>query len=249
MSAPLPEFSLDQRESVESELTRKLMEYLVAAQLRPGDRLPSERDMAEVLGVGRAALRSALKSLSLLGVLEQRMGAGTYLKNAASDLLPRVIEWGLLLGENHSQDVLEARENIEILLAGYAAVRRTDEDLTRMRDLLTQMELAGPDTARYVDLDIQFHLAIADAAKNNVLAGILRNLQSLLYAWATRVLEAAGETTTSLAVHIPIFEAIEAGDQDAAQQAMRAHMERATRRLRAAILAETEAAEAAAAPA
>jgi GntR family transcriptional repressor for pyruvate dehydrogenase complex len=237
MPSPLPAFSLEVRETVEAELTRKLMDYLISSQLRPNDKLPSERQMAEALGVGRAALRTALKSLSLLGVVEQRAGLGTYLRNTSSDLLPRVIEWGLLLGENRIQDVLEARGNIEVILAGYAAERRTEQDLARMKLLINRMEAAGNNAAAYVESDIQFHLAIAESAKNDVLAGILRNLQSLLHAWASRVIVAAGETSSSLAMHVPILKAIEAGDPDAARAAMTAHMERAARRLREAISA------------
>ncbi len=235
MTMPMPAFQLDTRESVESELTRKLMDYLIAANLRPNDRLPSERQMVEVLGVGRAALRTALKSLSLLGVVEQRPGAGTFLRNSSSDLLPRVIEWGLLLGENRIQDILEARENLEIILASYAAQRRTDENLVRLRGLIAAMREAGDNADRYVEYDIQFHLAIAETARNDVLARILRNLQSLLRAWAGRVIYAAGETATSLAMHVPILNAIEAGDPQWAREAMTAHMDRASRRLRHAI--------------
>ena len=235
MTLPLPAFQLESRESVESELTRKLMDYLIAARLRPNDRLPSERQMVEALGVGRAALRTALKSLSLLGVVEQRPGAGTFLGNSTSDLLPRVIEWGLLLGENRIRDIMEARENLEVILAGYAAERRTEDDLGRLRELIDAMRQAGNDTDRYVECDIRFHLAIAEMAQNEVLAGILRNLQSLLQAWARRVLNAAGETASSLAMHVPILEAVEAGDSERARDAMTAHMDRASRRLRAAI--------------
>jgi GntR family transcriptional repressor for pyruvate dehydrogenase complex len=211
------------------------MEYLISLQLRPNDRLPSERQMVETLGVGRAALRTALKSLSLLGVVEQRPGAGTFLRNTGSDLLPRVIEWGLLLGQNRIEDVLEAREDLEVILAGYAASRRTEDDLIRLRQLIDAMHDAGDDADLYVEIDIQFHLAVAETAKNEVLAGILRNLQSLLHAWATRVIHAAGETSSSLAVHVPILDAIEAGNPDQARAAMVAHMERASRRLRQAI--------------
>jgi GntR family transcriptional repressor for pyruvate dehydrogenase complex len=238
MTSPLPAFEIDIRESLESELARKLIDYFASSKLRAGDRIPSERQMSEALGVGRAALRSSLKSLSLLGVVEQKPGSGTYLRNAASDLLPRVVEWGILLGEHRMDEVLEAREHIEILLAGLAASRRTDADIARLRQLIEEMRRSGGDADQYVSLDIAFHLAIADAARNELIAGILRNLQSLLHAWASRVIHAAGETETSLAVHIPILEAIEAGDADGAQAAMTAHMQRATRRLRAAVEAE-----------
>jgi GntR family transcriptional repressor for pyruvate dehydrogenase complex len=236
-ATPLPTFALDNRETVESELTRKLMDYLISAKISPNDKLPSERQLSEALGVGRSSLRNALKSLSLLGVIDQRPGSGTYLRDTTSDLLPRVIEWGLLLGENNLEEVVEAREQLEVVLAGLAAQRRTDEDVRRLEQLIQGMTSSdvADDLNHYVDLDIQFHLAIAEASKNQVLAGVLRNLQSLLHAWASRVIEAAGETSSSLAMHVPILEAISRGDADAARYAMNAHMRRASLRLRAAI--------------
>lgn len=236
-AAPLPTFALDNRETVESELTRKLMDYLISAQISPNDKLPSERQLSEALGVGRSSLRNALKSLSLLGVIDQRPGSGTYLRDTTSDLLPRVIEWGLLLGENNLEEVVEAREQLEVMLAGLAAQRRTDEDVRRLQHLIDGMTASDVthDQAHYVELDIQFHLAIAEASKNQVLAGVLRNLQSLLHAWASRVIEAAGETSSSLAMHVPILEAIRRGDANAARSAMDAHMQRASLRLRGAI--------------
>jgi len=97
MSTPLPTFTLDARETLESELIRKLMDYFVSSGLRPGSKLPPERRMSEALSVGRASLRHAFKSLSLLGMVEVRPSTGTFLRNEANDLLPHVIEWGLLL--------------------------------------------------------------------------------------------------------------------------------------------------------
>lgn len=236
-ATPLPTFALDNRETVEAELTRKLMDYLISTAVRPNDKLPSERQLSGALGVGRSALRSALKSLSLLGVIDQRPGSGTYLRDTTSDILPRVIEWGLLLGENNLEDVIEAREQLEVLLAGLAAQRRTEADLTRLGDLIVGMSNsnASQDQALYVELDIQFHLAIAEISKNEVLAGVLKNLQSLLHAWASRVIEAAGETDSSLAMHVPILEAIRRGEPDEARATMQAHMLRASSRLRSAI--------------
>lgn len=234
-SVPLPSFNLAAREPLESELARKLMDYLASSGLAAGEKLPSERQMSEALGVGRAALRHALKSLSLLGVVEVRPSTGTYLRNGGSDLLPRVIEWGLLLGERRVEEVIEARSTIEIALAGYAAERRTEQDVENLRRLINLMRDEEDHIEGYVDTDVHFHVAIADAAHNDVLAGVLRNLQTLLQAWATRVIEAAGETATSLAMHVPIFEAIEAGDSDAARTAMAALQERASRRLHDAV--------------
>ncbi|TDO50526.1 GntR family transcriptional repressor for pyruvate dehydrogenase complex [Kribbella sp. VKM Ac-2527] len=233
-SAPLPDFRLDERESPEVELTRKLLGYLLSGDLAPGQKIPPERAMAETLGVGRAAVRNSIKSLALLGLIEQRQGDGTYLASRESDFLPRVIEWGLLLGERKITDLLELRTTLEVSLAGLAAARRTEQQAIELRTLVTQMELTK-DPAVYIETDVLLHLAIARASGNSAMANILSNVQSLLRVWATRVILTAGETETSLAMHTPIVNAIVEGDVTKAEDAMRAHMERAVRRLLASI--------------
>lgn len=218
-----------------TEVTRRLLDYLLSGKLKPGDRLPSERQLAETLTIGRSTVRESVKFLSFLGILEQRVGDGTYLSSSSSDLFPAVIEWGLLLGERRLDDLIEARFELEVLLAGWAAERRSAEQLRRLRELIADMRSAGKDFDRYVEADIAFHLALAEASGNQVLAGVLANVRSLLQAWAARVIHTAKETRSSLAMHKPILKAVEAGDAEAARSAMTAHMERAIRRLRASL--------------
>lgn len=232
MTAPLPQFEITRREPPGAELTRKMLDYLLSGALEPGQRIPSERQLAEALSVGRAAVRETIKSLVLLGLLDQRQGDGTYLSKSSSDLLPKVIEWGLLLGERRVADLVETRHHVEIVLAGLAAERRSEADVAALRELVEQMRAAGGDLDRYVELDIAFHLRIAAASGNAVLSGVLENVQALLRVWAARVIGAAGETETSLARHVPVLEAIERRDVEGARAAMTAHMERAGRRLR-----------------
>jgi GntR family transcriptional repressor for pyruvate dehydrogenase complex len=237
MTAALPQGPVTRQAGPTVEITRRLLDYLLSGQLRPGQKIPSERQLAEALAVGRGALREAIKSLSLLGLLEQRIGDGTYLSRSSSDLLPQVIEWGLLLGEKRLDDLLEARYHLEVLLSGLAAERRTDEQLARLRELVAQMHAAGSDDLDgYVRADIAFHLQVAACSGNTVLAGVLTNIQSLLQAWASRVIHTAGETHTSLAMHQPILDALENGDPEAARRAMTLHMDRAIRRLRESML-------------
>lgn len=238
MSTALPSFTPPRREGPGVELTRRLLEYLLSGDVRPGQRIPSERQLATALSAGRSTVREAIKSLSLLGLLEQRVGDGTYLSRSSSDLLPQVIEWGLLLGEKRLEDLLEARFVLEVELAGRAAERRSEAQLARMRELIATMREVGDDLDAYVQADIAFHLLLAEASGNGVLASVLTNIQSLLQAWASRVIRTAGETETSLAMHEPILAAVEAKDAEAARSAMRAHMERAVKRLRASLPAD-----------
>jgi GntR family transcriptional regulator, transcriptional repressor for pyruvate dehydrogenase complex len=229
---------IEPREGPLAEITRKLLDYLLSGEIEPGSKIPSERQLADGLGVGRSAVREAIKSLSLLGLLDVRQGDGTYLSRSGSDLLPRVIEWGLLLEEPQLVDLLEARTEIEIVVTGLAAQRASEAELAALRTRLEEMRSAGSDVDAYVEADIAFHLEIARASGNGVLANLLTSLRSLLRVWADRVLHHAGETDTSLAMHEPIVKAISDHDADKARAAMRAHMERANRRLREALDAD-----------
>lgn len=168
-------------------------------------------------------VREALKSLGLLGLLDVRQGDGTYVQKPDSDILPRVIEWGLLIGEQRVMDLVETRKAIEIALGRLAAERRTDGDLEVLRARLDAMSDRS-DESEFVEADLAFHLAVAAAANNAVMSDILVSVQTLLRVWIRRVIEAAGETKTSYELHAPIYDAIAAGDPDAAAQAMSDHL-------------------------
>lgn len=226
------------REPPLAEITRKLLDFLLSGEIAPGDRIPGERQLAEALGVGRSAVREAIKSLSLLGLLDVRQGDGTYLNRSGSDLLPKVIEWGLLLGVPSIVDLLETRAEIEVVAAGFAATRADRETVDALEARFEAMRSAGDDVDTYMEADIAFHLAVAEASGNEVFANLVASLRALLRVWVSRVLHHAGETETSLAMHEPIVKAIAAGDAEGARAAMRAHMERADRRLREALAAE-----------
>lgn len=239
ISPPPPRFATAPSEPVNVELTRHLISYLSSGDLRPGQKLPGERALSEALGVGRGALREAIKSLILLGLLEQRQGDGTYLCRNQSALLPKVIEWGLMLGTHEIEELVEARQHLEVDLAGLAARNRDDESMQRLRAIAEEMKAAGHDYQRYIDADIEFHLEIARASRNGVLGGVLGNIRSLLQVWTTRVIMAAQETESSLAMHLPVLEAIERGDVRKARSTMEALMKRAGRRLHASVSDDT----------
>ena len=229
------------REAPSVEIARRLLEYLLSGEIRPGDRLPSERQLASQLGVGRSAVRDALRPLLLLGLVEARQGDGTYLRKPESSLLPQAVEWGLLLGDHTTLDLIEARTCIEIALAELAARRRTEADLEQMQ---TQLELmAMPDMQRdaFVEADLAFHLAVAQASGNTVLLGTLASIRSLLRVWIARVMSASASAHPSYIEHVPIYEAICAGDPRAAAEAMRAHMRSAQERLARTVDADGEA--------
>lgn len=235
MSAPFPHIEPIRRETISAEIARRLLDYLLSGGIAPGAKLPSERQLAEAFGVGRSAVREAIAALALIGLIEVRHGDGTYMKRADSPLLPQVVEWGLLLGEQHTADLIEARQRIEIIIAGLAAERRSDKDLEQLELWLARMAEESQEsgtTSGFVDADVAFHLCLAEAAQNSALRDVLASIQALLRAWIGRVV-AEGYRQSSYDEHVPIFRAVRARDVHGAEAAMDAHLRSAAARLQA----------------
>ncbi|WP_208543459.1 FadR/GntR family transcriptional regulator [Rathayibacter sp. VKM Ac-2801] len=213
-----------------NEIARAVLDYILSGQVGPGEKLPSERQLSESFGVGRSVIREALKSLGLLGLIEFRHGGGTYFRGANSDLLPRVIEWGLLLGERHTIDLVEARQHIEKVTAGLAASRRSEQDLANIENKFAAMQ-AVTSSDEWVNADVDFHLAIADASGNTVLANMLKSISSLLRVWIHRVMDEESSFERAIREHEPVLAAIRNRDSTAAGAAMESHMQKAGARL------------------
>jgi GntR family transcriptional regulator, transcriptional repressor for pyruvate dehydrogenase complex len=218
------------RETVAAEITRNLLAYLLSGKIKPGERIPSERKLSEALGVGRSVVREALKSLTVLGLIDVRQGDGTYLKRTDSELLPQAIEWGLLLGAKRITDLVEARHHLEVLMAGLAAERRDDPGLAEMRRCVEIMERTS-DPDEFVTADIAFHYAVAAAAGNQSLLQIMKSIRALLQVWISRVMQSPDSSRPTWAEHEAVLDAIVRRDASASRLAMERHMEGATRRL------------------
>lgn len=163
------------------QLAEQLYVLVQQRQLQPGQRLPAERQLAEELGVSRAALREAIQRLSSRGILESRVGSGTFVcahaplwsDQAISPLVPLMRD-----DPQYRYDVLEARQILETGTAWLAAQRATDKDRDRIRscfdEMLNHQNIHDADNAARADT--QFHLAIAEASHNIVVVQAMRSL-------------------------------------------------------------------------
>ncbi len=231
LSTSIAPFSIERREAITTEVARKLLDHLLAGQFDPGYRLPSERQLAVDLGIGRSVVREALKSLTLLGIIEVRQGHGTFLRSTESDLLPRAIEWGLMLGSRRTRDLVEARRYLEGILTALAAERRDEEALDALREQLQTMEGAGQDPAAFTTADVAFHLRIAEASGNETLLQVMMSIRALLQVWISRTVQDYGDLSAIAAEHAPILDAIARRDVQGARDAMEDHLTRAFGRL------------------
>jgi GntR family transcriptional regulator, transcriptional repressor for pyruvate dehydrogenase complex len=221
----------ERRESPSTEVARKILDFLLASDYKPGAKLPSERQLAASLAIGRSSVRDALRPLVWLGIIEVRQGDGTYLRSLSSETLPKVVEWGLLLGDERVLDLVEARHSIETATVRLAAERRTEAEIADLDAAVRRLEAAIVDEADWVDADINFHVTIASIARNSVLHGILTNIQSLLRYWIEEASRSDMALGRALEIHAEIAEAIAAGDGDRAVSAMSEHLVIATERL------------------
>jgi GntR family transcriptional regulator, transcriptional repressor for pyruvate dehydrogenase complex len=217
--------------SVVSEVAERLLAFFTSGEIAVGTRLPAERQLAASLGVGRSAVREALAALEILGIVIVRPGSGTYLRDDVSELLPRTLSWGLMLGAPKTRELVELRGGLEVQAVQLAASRITPEALERMRGNLAAMEENLSDLSAFVEADAAFHREIVAGSGNQVLQELLQSIRSLLRIWVDRALTDQGHAAAALAEHRQIFAALEAGDPAAATVAMQSHMETAARRL------------------
>ncbi|WP_416979738.1 FadR/GntR family transcriptional regulator [Streptomyces sp. T028] len=233
MTAELSRINTEPREPLASEVSRRLIDYLMSGEVAPGQRIPSERQLTEMLGVNRPTVREAIKSLGFLGLLEIRQSSGTYFRGPDSDVLYRLFELGLVLGERGAKDLLRARAELEVLVAGLAAEARDEEGAELLRGRLDTMRTCAD--ADFPEADMAFHATVADLCGNVVLRDMLKGLRAMIQrGWVART----GSTRSRQVAyddHVPILDAIERGDAEAARAAMAHHMEGATRRLLAAL--------------
>ena len=222
----VPEVFLEpiEQKTMTELVAQRLVGLLSDGVLKPGDRLPAERDLAQKLNVSRTTVREALKLLTLSGLLEARRGDGTYVRQDFTNFLSQQIEWPILLSASEVDMIVEVREGLEARAARLAAERATPEDILRMGVYREMQEIDVRDVERATDLDLEFHNAIAHTSHNDLLFRLMSSLQNILRQYIALANQQADELETTVAEHQAIYEAIAARDPDAAERAMMDHL-------------------------
>ncbi|QRF61789.1 MULTISPECIES: FadR/GntR family transcriptional regulator [Variovorax] len=208
-----------------------ILAYLRDRRLQPGDRLPSERDLAERLGVGRNAVREALATLVTLRIVESRPHSGIYLRHVeregSFEALVMLTDMGAVPTPVEVAETMEVRGHLEVLAAGLACQRRTEADLARMEAVLQRTEQVLADGGNIAAADTEFHVALVDATHNSVLVRVLH----AFYRFTGRRREAMFADTVqgraSLLDHRRLLGHIRARDAAKAQLLILRHMDRA----------------------
>ena len=203
----------------------KLISHVVNGDWKAGDRIPPERELCQQLGIARTSLREALKAMELMGMLDSRVGDGTFVC-PRSEFLSRPLLWAFT-GTDHAElrDIMEARGFLERDLAGLAAERGTEEELDRIQDAVRAMKEGATRGKAIFEADLAFHLAIAEAAHNEVLRNAVQLLRNLMKQWILLKLTIPGVPAKVLKQHEAICKAIRMRDVEGARNAMWGHLE------------------------
>jgi GntR family transcriptional repressor for pyruvate dehydrogenase complex len=211
---------------VTDEAIEKIKNMIVSGELRPGDRLPKETDLAERLGLSRNSLREAVRALSLIRVLDVRQGDGTYVTSLEPALLLDGVGVAveLLQGET-LLEITEVRRLFEPVATGLAATRITPDQLAGVKEHLDAMRDAYDDLGRLIKHDAAFHRAVIESTGNRTLASLLDRISSqTLRARVWRGLVDGNAAGRTLAEHQAIYDALGAGDAALAHAAALIHV-------------------------
>jgi GntR family transcriptional repressor for pyruvate dehydrogenase complex len=217
-----------ERTTLSAATFERLITNVVHGTWKAGQQIPTERVLCEQFGIARNSLREALKAMELIGMLESRVGEGTFVC-PRSEFLSRPLLWAFT-GTDHAElaDLMEARALMEADLAGLAAARATPEELTRIEDTLHAMEqhIAGSETV--LESDMAFHLYVGQAAHNEVLANAAQLLRNVLKYWIHLKLMIGRIPAQALERHREIYQAIRSRDVHASRALMQEHLDETT---------------------
>jgi GntR family transcriptional repressor for pyruvate dehydrogenase complex len=215
-----------QKSKVSGDVVQWIIDMVRQSRYGPGDRLPSERSLAEQLRVSRTSVRDALSRLETMGVLEQRAGLGTFVKEPTSGFLQASLASHVLSDPAKLQKVFEVREIIEVEAAMRAAERATETEIEEIRHWSEQVEIsiARNDGVGRSLADVEFHRQIVIATGNDLLVDLIDSMAGLLHEMRAFALTIPGLGPEVIAGHQAIVEAIAAHDAQAARKAMQNHL-------------------------
>jgi GntR family transcriptional regulator, transcriptional repressor for pyruvate dehydrogenase complex len=225
------QFETIRRNAVAHEAITTIKRMIVRGDLRAGQRLPAERELAAQLGVSRPSLREAIRALIALNILESRHGEGTFVSSLDPELLAEPIDFVLQIDDGGISALFEARHVLEAGIAGLAAERASDLELAELEDFAKRGRAKVGDAEAFIEHDVEFHDRIRRAARSPVLASMLRSISTLSLETRRRTAQSQAVRSRALADHVSMAKTLKARDPEAARRAMIAHLDHVRRAL------------------
>jgi GntR family transcriptional repressor for pyruvate dehydrogenase complex len=210
------------RRSLSQVVAEQLLDLIEQGALAPGTRLPSETALKDQFGVGRSTIREALKALAVIGVIEVRHGDGAYVLEHAP---PQEHALETALRRAVTRDLLDARDAMEVAIAGYAAERATEDDLERIRELVAVAEAKVSAGGTAVEEGARFHLLLAEAAHNEICREFIEMILYKLQERGVDLSRAEGYANWEVEAHREVYDAVASGVGERARRAMARHLQ------------------------
>lgn len=215
-----------ERETISERIVTQFVELIKDKQLKPGDKLPPERELAQTLGVGRQSLREALRALALLNIIEIIPGQGTYITVPSSDIIVDQMEVAFALNDTTFLHLIEARKLLEVAICGLAAERIKGPEVALLEKLFQKATDAAKEANydEFLESDVELHNTLAKATKNPVLCTMLDVIGKFGLASRERTTRVPGIMEKVLNDHRRIIRAVARHDSAAAREAMEEHL-------------------------
>lgn len=220
------------RENNVKTLVRIISDYLsdsiLAGEMHPGDKLPSDRNLSTMFGVGRTSIREALKVLSVLGLIDILPGQGTFIAAQSSNFFVTPLSWTFFMGERNLDHIIDVRNVLEIESAKLATLNANQEDLENLSHIFERSSKAYLDgnLQDFLDLDLDFHLAIARCSQNPIIHSLLLTSRKLIRHISKSGMVNIMQLKDIFDEHNLIYEAVVSRDPNDASQKMAYHLDR-----------------------
>ena len=213
------------KQALSEEIVIEILKNIKLGKLKPGDKLPPEREFCTMLGVSRPSLREAFRALSIMNILEIRQGAGVFITSLKPELLLEHLDFVFSLDDSTILELFAARKIVEPGIAKIAAQNISDEEIVELKELVEQAKKHSDDYPKFLEIDIELHKKIAEISKNAFLKRLLASINQLTRASRTRTGQIPGALKKAAEDHERIMNAIISRDPELAGQTMLAHLE------------------------
>jgi GntR family transcriptional regulator, transcriptional repressor for pyruvate dehydrogenase complex len=222
----LPVYKVVRTSRLYEQIVQQIEESVLNGSLKPGDQLPAERELAQRLGVSRTAVREAVKALREKGLVEAYSGRGTFITDGTSHAARQSFDLMVKIGQREtSAHLAELRLILEPGIAALAAERAEEEHLAAMREAVAVMDRSEKDPTAYIEADLDFHLALAEAVANPLILSLIDSIVGLLREQRIKIFNVEGGPQRGQVHHKRILEAMERRNSGMARSAMSAHLE------------------------
>lgn len=212
-----------EKTNVSAQVYDQLLRMISEGAWKPGDRIPSEHELADSFGVSRVTIRQALQKLSALGLVETRLGEGSYIRELSMGVYMNQLLPAIYLSEDSIRQVLEFRMMIEVETVAVATRKATNADIIKLRECYAKMLEAKDNLEECVYLDFHFHRLIMSISGNQVVVQVHYLLREVLQGTMATITRGAGNRS-GIKYHKLIIEAMESKDEDAARRYMKEHL-------------------------